>query len=189
MVAETTKDINLDWLESREENLFPPAHKSRGLGSRGQVQKWCKEERADCMWQAKASSKSILSQGAPLSSWTMCSMYVLPNCFWCLAHWKTFQVWTSQIVQGALCLVTGHSWSPPQQCLCAPVEAELLKAGEFLPLSTKSCSIDCRKRVTQGKKIHTYRLSWDLGEYLNCFTKLIIESSLGSLSVDKNNII
>lgn len=148
MVALTTKDSNCDWLESGEESLFPPAHKSRGLGSQGLVQKCCKGERADCMWHARASSRSIWSQG---SSWRTHFLYMLPNCSWRLAHWKTCQVWTSQIVQGAP-FITGHSWSPPQQCLCAHAEAELLKAGEFLPSSTKSCPIDCRKTVTWGKK-------------------------------------
>lgn len=48
--------------------------------------------------------------------------------------------------------VTGHSRFPPQQRLCARVDAELLKAGEFLTSSIKSLFIGCRNRVTQGKK-------------------------------------
>lgn len=174
-------------MESREESSFPPAHKSRGLGSWGQTQKYCKGERADCMWQARASSRSIWSQAPLVSIWRMCSMHMLSNCFWHLAHWKTCQVWTSQIVQGTLCLSQG---TPGPLLSNASVLMWRLNywKQEFLPSSTKSCSIDCKKRVTQGKKIHTYRLSWDLGEYLNSFTKLITKSSLGSLSVDKNNI-
>lgn len=73
--------------------------------------------------------------------------------------------------------ITGHSWSPPQQCLHAHVEAELLKAAEFLASSIKSLFIGCKTKSYAGEKntyLQTQLGSRDPGEHLNCFTYLII---------------
>ena len=55
---------------------------------------------------------------------------------------------------GCTFFVTGHCWLPPQQRLCARVEAELLKAGEFLASSIKSLFIGCRKSYTGEKNAY-----------------------------------
>lgn len=55
-------------------------------------------------------------------------------------------------------------------------QREFLKAGKLLTSSTKSLFMGYKKSH-KGKKI-SYRLIRDLGEYLNCFTNLIVQALL-----------